>query len=194
VRHRNLSTKVRGTSTHNRAMYSNMLLGLVEHGRIQTTERRARVLRSLAEKMVTRATRLGDLLLKDKSKLDAADKARLVHAMRMVRRDLKQREAVIRLFEEVAPKYLGRPGGYTRIYKTGFRKGDGAPMALLEFVDAEMPARETSRAPEAEKTEKKGRIASLLGGKKKAKAAAEPAPEGKGKSKRAKKDKKGEQE
>lgn len=163
MRHRNLTTKVRGTSSHNRAMYCNMLLGLVEHGRIQTTERRARVLRSLAEKMVTRVTRLGDLLLKDPAKLEAADKARMVHVMRMVRRDLKQRAAVLRLFDEIAPRYLGRPGGYTRIYKLGYRKGDGAPMALLEFIAAEMPARE-GRAKEAAPAEKKGRLASLLGG------------------------------
>jgi large subunit ribosomal protein L17 len=182
VRHRNLTTKVRGNSTHNRAMYQNMLLGLVEHGRIQTTEKRARVVRSLAEKMVTRATRLGDLLLKDRSKLEPTDKARVIHAMRVARRDLKQAEAVIRLFDEIAPRYLGRPGGYTRIYKIGPRKGDNAPMALIEFIEAEMPAREgvTKDAP-APVEKKKGRLASLLGGKKKADEPAKGKGKGKGK-------------
>ena len=171
MRHRNLTTKVRGTGTHNRAMFSNMLLGLIEHGRIPTTERRARMLRRVAERIVTRAKRLKDLLLKDRNKLEAADRARVVHAMRMVRRDLKQRDA---------PRYLGREGGYTRMYKTGTRKGDGAPMAILEFVEGEMPERESAPKPAAP-AEKKGRIASLLGGKKASKS--EVAPEAKAKAK-----------
>jgi large subunit ribosomal protein L17 len=188
VRHRNLTTKVRGTGTHNRAMFSNMLLGLVEHGRITTTERRARMLRRVAERLVTRAKKLKDLLLKDREKLDPAEKAKLVHAMRMVRRDLKQREAVIRLFDEIAPRYLGRDGGYTRMYKTGPRKGDGAPMAILEFVEGEAPARESAPKTTAP-AEKKGRIASLLGGKKaKAEEPAKGKAKPKGKKSSAKKD------
>jgi len=168
VRHRNLRTKVRGNSAHNHAMYANMLLGLVEHGRIETTQFRARVLRSMAEKMVTRATRLGELLLKDPSKLEAADKARLMHAKRVSRRVLRQESAVVRLYEEIAPRYLGRPGGYTRTYKLGFRKGDGASVCILEFVQAEMPEREGKKTEAPAAPEKKGRLASLLGGKKKA--------------------------
>jgi len=123
-------------------MLSNMMMALVEHGRIETTERKARDLRSAAEKMITRATSLGDLLLKDWEGLEAEDRAQVVHAIRMVRRKLRDRQAVMHLFQEVAPRYLGRQGGYTRIVKTGFRRGDGAPMAILELVEAEMPARE----------------------------------------------------
>ena len=148
-------------------MYSNMLVGLIQHGRIKTTHRRARALRSIAEKLVTRATALGDLLLKDKSRLQPADLARLLHAMRLVRRELKQHEAVIHLFEEIAPRYLGRPGGYTRIYRSGFRRGDNAPMVLLEFIEAEMPEKEGGAKGEPEK-KKKGRLASLLSRKKEA--------------------------
>jgi large subunit ribosomal protein L17 len=140
-------------------MVSNLLKGLVEHGRIQTTATKARSLKSVAERMVTRATRLGDLLLKDRSKLAAEDKARLIHAMRMVRRTLKDRDAVVRLFDEVAPRYLGRPGGYTRIYKLGPRKGDGAPLALLELIPSDMPEKEG--APKPESTEKKSRFGFL---------------------------------
>jgi large subunit ribosomal protein L17 len=148
-------------------MYSNMLAGLVEHRRIETTEKRARVLRSLAERMVTRATRLGDLLLKDRAKLSLEDKARMFHAMRMVRRHLKRREVVLQLFDEVAPRYLGRPGGYTRIYKLGFRKGDGAPMAILEFIEAAMPEREGAPKAGGEGEKKKqGRLSRLLSRKK----------------------------
>ena len=149
-------------------MYSNMLVGLIQHGRIKTTHRRARALRSIAEKLVTRATALGDLLLKDKSRLQPEDRARLIHAMRLVRRDLKQRDAVAHLFEEIAPRYLGRPGGYTRIYRSGFRKGDNAPLVLLEFIQAEMPEKEGG-ATKGEPEKKKGRLASLLSRKKESK-------------------------
>ena len=161
MRHREAKRKLRGTPSHARAMYSNMLVGLIQHGRIKTTHRRARTLRSMAEKLVTRATALGDLLLKDKSRLQPEDRARLLHAMRLVRRDLKQPDAVTHLFEEIAPRYLGRPGGYTRIYRSGFRKGDNAPMVLLEFIEAEMPEKEGG-AGKVEPEKKKGRLASLL--------------------------------
>jgi large subunit ribosomal protein L17 len=166
VRHRRVKTKLSGTPSRARAMFSNMLVGLIRHGRIRTTEKRARILRSIAEKIVTRATSLGDLLLKDRSKLATEDRARMIHAMRLVKRTLKHTDAVIHLFEEVAPRYLGRPGGYTRMYKVGFRKGDNAPVALLEFIEAEMPQREESTPSEPEK--KKGRLASLLSRKEKA--------------------------
>jgi large subunit ribosomal protein L17 len=142
-------------------MYSNMLAALIEHRRIKTTERKARDLRSIAEKAVTRFTGLGDILLKDPDKLSQEEQARVVHAVRMVRRSLRNRDAVLALYDDVAPRYLGRPGGYTRMYKLGFREGDGAPMALLEFVEADMPEREgRSRvAPEGE--EKKGLLSRL---------------------------------
>ena len=156
MRHRNLRMKLRGTPSHRRAMYSNMLASLVAHGRIETTEQRAKALRRIAEKAVTRATSLGDLLLKDRSKLVAEDKARLIHAIRLVSRNLRNREAVLRLFDDVAPRYLGRPGGYTRVFKKGFRKGDGASIALLEFIEAEMPEREG--AARSEDSKKKGRF------------------------------------
>ncbi len=123
-------------------MYSNMLMALVEHGRIQTTDRKAKALRSLAERMVTRATRLGDILLKEPDSLSQEDRAAKVHAMRTVRRTLRDRDSVVRLFEEWAPRYLGRPGGYTRIMKVGFRRGDAAPVSIVEFIDAEMPEKE----------------------------------------------------
>jgi large subunit ribosomal protein L17 len=140
-------------------MRSNMLAALIEHRRIKTTERKARELRSVAEKAVTRFTALGDLLLKDRTKLEAEDQARIVHAMRMVRRTLRDRQAVLTLYDDIAPRYLGRPGGYTRIYKTGTRRGDGSAMAILEFIEAELPEREG--APAGDKKEKKGLLSRL---------------------------------
>jgi len=162
MRHRKQRRKLGRTSAHRRAMYSNLLGALVEHGRITTTERKARELRSVAERSVTRAAALGDILLKKPENLDVEDRARLVHAMRMVRRTLRSREAVLHLFREVAPRYLGRNGGYTRLLKTGFRRGDGAPMALLEFVAAEMPEREFAKSEgAADEPKKKGLLSRL---------------------------------
>jgi len=143
-------------------MYSNMLMALVEHGRIKTTERKARSLRSQAERLVTRATRLGDILLKDPKKLEADEAAARVHAIRMVKRTLRDRDSVLHLFEEIAPRYLGRPGGYTRIIKLGNRRGDNAAMALVEFVDAEMPDRE-GRDPTDGPEKKKGLLSRIRG-------------------------------
>ena len=166
MRHRKARRKLGRSSSHIRAMYSNMLAALVEHRRIKTTERKARDLRSFAEKTVTRFTGLKDILLKDPAKLSQEEKARVVHVMRTVGRRLRNREALRTLFDDIAPRYLGRPGGYTRMYKLGNRVGDGAPMAILEFVEAEMPERDgrpKEAAPESE--EKKGLLDHLRGNK-----------------------------
>ncbi len=104
---------------------------------------------------------MGDLLLKDRTKLEPEERARIVHAMRMVRRGLRDREAVLTLYDDIAPRYLGRPGGYTRVLKTGFRRGDAAPMAILEFIEAEMPEREGEPAKKGGDKEKKGLLSRL---------------------------------
>ncbi len=153
MRHRKARKKTGRTGAHQRAMISNMMMALVEHGRIETTARKAWELRRIAEKLVTRAASLGDILLKDWDNLGPEDNARLVHAIRMTRRTLRDRGSVIALFDNIAPRYIGRPGGYMRIIKKGFRKGDGAPIAILEFVEAAMPAREGA-APKGEEQKK----------------------------------------
>jgi len=162
VRHRNARTKLNRSATHRRAMQNNMLVSLIEHGRVKTTVRRARDLRRIAERTITRATRLGDLLLADPDKLDAEGKAQLIHAMRLVRRRVKDREAVAKVFEDWAPRYLGRPGGYTRVFKLGRRQGDNAPMALVELIPAELPEREGA-APKKER-KKRGLLSRLRRG------------------------------
>ncbi|MCB9557752.1 MAG: 50S ribosomal protein L17 [Deltaproteobacteria bacterium] len=149
MRHRKQRRKLGRSSAHRHALFSNLLAALVEHGRIRTTERKARELRSVAEKAVTRATSLGDALLKLPESLDTEQRAALVHAMRLTRRSMR-REMVLHLFREVAPRFLGRPGGYTRMVKLGNRRGDGAPMAMIEFIEAEMPPREWDK-PEPKK-------------------------------------------
>jgi large subunit ribosomal protein L17 len=98
-------------------MLANMAASLFVNGSVQTTLVRAKELRRTAEKLITRA-RGGSL-----------------QDRRLVIARMNHKEAVNRLFDEVAPKYAGRPGGYTRIVKTGFRKGDAAPMAVIELVE-----------------------------------------------------------
>ena len=102
---------------HRKAMLSNMAVSLILHKRIQTTIAKAKAVQKFIEPLVT------------KSKEDTT------HSRRVVFSYLKQKEAVTELFRTIAPKIMERPGGYTRILKTGFRLGDGADMCIIEFVD-----------------------------------------------------------
>jgi len=118
MRHRAKGRQLSRTSTHRRAMLNNMASSLFEHGRVITTEAKAKELRPFAEKLITLARR-GDL-----------------HARRLVERRIKDREVLGRLFSEIGPRFASRPGGYTRILKLGHRPGDGADVARIELLDA----------------------------------------------------------
>jgi large subunit ribosomal protein L17 len=107
-----------GSPAHQRLMLANLATSLFEHGRITTTEAKAKRLRPLAEKLVTFAKR-GDL-----------------HARRQVMTTIRDKSVVHHLFADIGPRYENRPGGYTRIVKVGPRKGDNAPMAVIELVEA----------------------------------------------------------
>ncbi|SFT45109.1 LSU ribosomal protein L17P [Geodermatophilus amargosae] len=107
-----------GSAAHQRLMLANLATSLFEHGRITTTEAKAKRLRPYAEKLVTFAKR-GDL-----------------HARRQVMTVIRDKDVVHHLFAEIGPRYENRPGGYTRITKVGPRKGDNAPMAVIELVEA----------------------------------------------------------
>jgi large subunit ribosomal protein L17 len=100
---------------------------LFQHERIRTTDAKAQAIRAEAEKMITIAKRA----------LAHEDKNRAVHARRLLFARLRNKETVAKVFNELAPRYEERPGGYTRIYKLGFRQGDAAKMVLLELVDRE---------------------------------------------------------
>src|ERR1700754_1263396 len=118
-----------GSPAHQRLIVSNLATALFEHGRITTTEAKARRLRPVAEKLITKAKR-GDL-----------------HNRREVLKTIRDKSVVHTLFTEIAPTFSERPGGYTRITKIGPRKGDNAPMAVIELVtEANRPA-----APKAKK-------------------------------------------
>jgi large subunit ribosomal protein L17 len=107
-----------GGPAHERLILANLATALFEHGRITTTEAKAKRLRPLAERLITKAKR-GDL-----------------HARRQVLAVIRDKSVVHELFTEIGPRYAARPGGYTRITKVGPRKGDNAPMAVIELVEA----------------------------------------------------------
>lgn len=117
MRHAKSINHLGRTDAHRKAMMSNMATSLIMHKRISTTLAKAKELRKFVEPLVTR------------SKNDTT------HSRRMVFSQLQNKYAVTELFREIAPKIAARPGGYTRILKTGFRKGDNAEMCIIEFVD-----------------------------------------------------------
>ena len=117
MRHRKGFNHLGRKSAHRKATLSNMACSLIEHKRINTTVAKAKALRSFVEPLIT------------KSKTDST------HSRRTVFSYLKNKVAVAELFREIAPKVADRPGGYTRIIKTGFRLGDAAEMCMIELVD-----------------------------------------------------------
>jgi len=150
-----------GGPAHERLMLANLATALFTHGRIQTTETKAKRLRPLAERMVTFAKR-GDL-----------------HARRRVMTVIRDKSAVHRLFTEIAPLVAEREGGYTRIVKVGFRKGDNAPMAVIELildpVQKKPSAKKARLKEEAEKAAKEAEKAAKAAAKKAEAEAAEAA-------------------
>ncbi|CNF17448.1 50S ribosomal protein L17 [Mycobacterium tuberculosis] len=124
-----------GSAAHQKLILANLATALFEHGRITTTEAKARRLRPLAEKLITKAKR-GDL-----------------HNRRLVARTIRDKSVVHTLFTEIAPSFETRPGGYTRITKIGPRKGDNAPMAVIELVTQPMPAATGGKAPKVSEAE-----------------------------------------
>ena len=131
MRHNKTINHLGRKSGHRKALLANMATSLILHKRIQTTVAKAKALKMYVEPLIT------------KSKEDTT------HSRRMVFSYLKNKEAVTELFRTVAPKIADRPGGYTRVLKTGFRQGDGADMALIELVDFNEAA--LAAAPKAAK-------------------------------------------
>jgi len=134
MRHRKAGLKLGRSAAHRRALFSNMVTSLVLHGRIETTEVKAKEVRRIADRTINWGVKVIDLLGKDAKKLSSEDRARLVHARRMAGRVVRTDEALSKLFDEIAPQFKGRAGGYTRVLKTRTRRGDAAPMAFVELV------------------------------------------------------------
>lgn len=131
------------SSSHRQAMFRNMVTSLMEHGRIQTTEQKAKELRRVADRIITLSKRVpnASLAALEGEALTKA-KADRVHAIRLARRWITDRVVLERVFGEYSDRYAARPGGYTRIYKLGKRDGDNASVALIELVTEPYPAAE----------------------------------------------------
>lgn len=138
MRHRKSGRKLGRNSPHRKAMYRNMVTSLLEHGRITTTEAKAKELRRFVERTIARAVRVQDIVAKDVDARTPQEKARLVHAIRMAGRLVRSREVLGELFNKLAPVAKDRPGGYTRIMKIAPRVGDAARMAIIEILDAKI--------------------------------------------------------
>ncbi len=129
MRHANGYRKLGRTSTHRRAMMANMAASLIKHEQIKTTLPKAKELRPFVEKLVTLGKR-GDL-----------------HARRLAVSKIRDTDMVGKLFETLGPRYASRQGGYIRILKAGFRRGDSAPMAIIEFVERDVSAKGQDSGP-----------------------------------------------
>jgi large subunit ribosomal protein L17 len=130
MRHHRTGRKLGRDSAHRKALYGNLCAALIEHGRIKTTEAKAKEVRPIVEQLITLGKR-GDL-----------------HAHRQAVSFLRSKLAAYILFNEVAPRFADRQGGYTRVVKLGPRQGDAAPLAYLELVD-HVPLQRPAPAPAA---------------------------------------------
>ena len=141
MRHRNSGRKLGRDASHRAALFNNLVTSLLTYGRIETTEAKAKELRSFADATITWGISVHPLIAKgDKATKD--ERAQIVHARRMARKTVKTSAALDRLFSEIAPHFAtsNRKGGYTRLLKTRVRKGDAAPMALVELVGLYQPS------------------------------------------------------
>lgn len=150
MRHRRAGVHLSRPTAHRKALFSNLVAALLTNERIQTTDAKAKETRRLAERTITWARRVGDILSKKADRRTPDESARVVHAVRMARRVVRDRLAVTKLFDDIAPRFAARRGGYTRIVKIGQRPGDAAPMSLLELIPDDAP----KSAPAAKTTEK----------------------------------------
>lgn len=147
MRHRKSGRQFGRNTSHRKAMLRALTANLVAHERIETTEAKAKELRRVAERLITRALRLGAIAFTPQDQLTPADRARRLAVERHISQYLRRFGAIAseevgkvdlveKVFLDLAKRFQGRPGGYTRIIKTGPRRGDNAPMAIIEFVVA----------------------------------------------------------
>lgn len=140
MRHQKRIAKLGRTPSHRKALLSNLASSLIQHGKIKTTDAKAKELRKVVERLVTHG------------------KKGTIHHRRLAYRILQDRTLVKTLFDHIVPQYADRNGGYTRIVKLGFRDDDCAPISLIEFVDYTMPGEKkkstTSKSKQQVKTQK----------------------------------------
>ncbi|MFZ0073933.1 MAG: 50S ribosomal protein L17 [Xanthobacteraceae bacterium] len=133
MRHGNAHRKLNRTAEHRRAMFANMAAALIKHEQITTTLPKAKDLRPIVEKLVTLGKRGG------------------LHARRQAIAEIRDAAIVKKLFDVIGPRYQSRNGGYTRVLKAGYRYGDSAPVAVIEFVDRDVDAKGLDSGPVQEK-------------------------------------------
>jgi large subunit ribosomal protein L17 len=121
MRHLKKGRSLHRKSSHRKALLCNLAVSILTNGRVRTTEAKAKEVRGLVDRIITWGKR-GDL-----------------HARRLTARQVRSRTIVKKVFDELAPRYRDRPGGYTRIMKIGFRHGDNAPVVIMELVDHPVP-------------------------------------------------------
>ncbi len=138
MRHRKAGRRLGRDAAHRKALFRNLVTDLVKHERIHTTEAKAKEVRRFVERVITLARNAPTPEAIDGLDADAQAlaKAQRVHAIRRARRWVQDHATLDKLFADVGPRYAERPGGYTRVIKTGYRDGDNAPMALIELVGA----------------------------------------------------------
>ena len=172
MRHGKSGRQFGRNTSHRRAMLRALTANLVAHERIETTDAKAKELRRVAERLITRAIRLGPVAYTPQDKLSIADRARRHAAQQQVGSYLRRFQVtqdgsestkvdlIEKVFVDLAKRFKARPGGYTRIIKLGRRRGDNAPMSVIEFVDkgepraAAEPKADAAKAPKAKKAEK----------------------------------------
>ena len=148
MRHRAAHRKLGRVTEHRIAMLRNQANALLKHERIETTMPRAKELRPFVERIITLAKR---------GVAGGGENGRALHARRLVLRDIHDREVVTKLFDTLAPRFEARPGGYTRILRLGYRRGDSAEIAQIELVGSEYnPNLEAEKSAEAEQARPKG--------------------------------------
>jgi len=138
MRHRNQGRKLGKTSSHRTAMFANMAAALIKHEQIKTTLPKAKELRPFVEKLVTLSRRNN------------------LHARRLALSQVRDETQVKKLFDVIGPRYAARTGGYTRVLKAGFRYGDHAPMAVIEFIDRDVDAKGLDSGPVEVRDEDEG--------------------------------------
>ncbi|MCP4137115.1 MAG: 50S ribosomal protein L17 [bacterium] len=147
MRHRNSVRQLGRTHAHRKAMYNNMVTSLFTHEKIVTTKQKGKELKKISERLITRAKK--NLALTD----DQASQK--LHNKREIMKVITNRDIVKKLFENIAPRFKDRSGGYTRLYLLGQRPGDGAEMAIVELVDREQPSQSKEESTEKDKKQLK---------------------------------------
>lgn len=152
MRHLKSGRKLGRNGSHRAALYRNMVTALLVHGRIRTTEPKAKELRAYVDQVITLGKKAGPASvlegLADEER--AKVQAMRIHKIRQARKMVLDAGALAKVFGEYAERFKDRPGGYTRIYRVGYRKGDNAPMVILELVDS--PAPLTEAGPQADES------------------------------------------